>query len=141
LENVMTEAAVESIGRLLSDFGWHADRKQAEQLAELFLPDGRLSLSGTELAGRQAIVDDCRRRFAAQRTTRHVWSNLRIESADENRIVATAIQMTYEQEGNGGGTQVRISDLLDTFSRDQSHRWCFAHRVMTRVITLAAPKQ
>jgi len=138
----MSEPATHWIARLLSDFAWHADRKQAEQLGALFLVDGRLSIAGTELVGRQAIVDDCRRRFAAaQRTTRHVWSNLRIESADENQIVATAIQMTYEQEENGGSTQVRVSDLLDTFGRDPSRRWCFAHRVMTRVITLAAPKQ
>ncbi|HEV2042437.1 MAG TPA: nuclear transport factor 2 family protein [Casimicrobiaceae bacterium] len=137
----MNEPASQLVARILSDFGWHADRKQAEQLANLFLPDGRLSLNGVEVVGRQAIVDDCRRRFAAQRTTRHVWSNLRIEAADENQIVSTAIQMTYEQEENSGITQVRISDLLDTFGRDGSSSWCFAHRVVTRVMTLGAPKQ
>ena len=74
----MNEPASQLVARILSDFGWRADRKQAEQLADLFLPDGRLSLNGIEVIGRQAIADDCRRRFASQRTTRHVWSNLRI---------------------------------------------------------------
>lgn len=136
----MSEPVVQSIERLLSDFAWHADRKQADELGALFLPDGRLLSGGSEFVGCQAIVDECRRRFAAvQRTTRHTWCNLRIESADENQIVSTAIQTTYEQDGNGGNAQIRVSDLLDTFGRDASRSWRFACRAVTRIMTLPAP--
>lgn len=127
----------QAIERLLSDFAWHADRGEGELLAQLFLPDGVLFVAGQEFSGRKPIADDCCRKFAIpQRKTRHVWSNLRVVSADENHMVTTAIQLTYEQLGAGQPTQLRINDMFDEFAKDADGAWHFSQRTIRRELAL-----
>ncbi|MCR6480495.1 nuclear transport factor 2 family protein [Variovorax sp. ZS18.2.2] len=129
------QAAIE---RLLTDFAWHADRGDGSALGELFSPDGTLHVGGLDLNGQQAIADDCLRRAARPgRRTRHVWSNLRIERALPAHIVATAVQVTYEQPGEGQAMQVRVNDMADTFVKDSDGRWRFASRRVERALAFA----
>ncbi|SFP45720.1 nuclear transport factor 2 family protein [Variovorax sp. 770b2] len=130
------QAAIE---RLLTDFAWHADHGDASALGELFAPEGTLRVGGLDLSGRQAITDDCLRRAAQPgRRTRHVWSNLRIERALPSHIVATAVQVTYEQLGEGQAMQVRVNDMADTFVKDSDGRWLFASRRVERALAFTA---
>lgn len=128
-----------AIERLLTDFAWHADHGDGSALAALFLPDATLHVGGLDLQGQQAIADDCRRRAAQPgRRTRHVWSNLRIELAGSSQVVASAIQVTYEQPGSDQATQVRVNDMADSFGRDAEGRWRFATRKVERALAFAA---
>ncbi len=127
----------QAIEQLLSSFAWHADRGEGEMLSQLFLPDGVLFVGGQEHRGRKPIADDCCLRAAApQRKTRHVWSNLRIVSADENHMVTTAIQLTYEQPGADQPTQLRINDMFDEFAKDADGAWRFSQRTIRRELAL-----
>ena len=126
------------IERLLSDFGWFADRGDGTSLSQLFIPDGVLLVSGNELRGRTQIAEDCVRRFLdPNRKTRHVWSNLRIDRMDGDTAGSFAIQLTFEQSGDGQPTQLRVNDLVDEFQRDSSGSWKIARRVIDRKMALS----
>src|SRR5882757_6744055 len=105
---------LQAIQRLVNDFAWHADRGEDALLSDLFLPEGVLHVGGQELKGRAQIADDCRRRSSAnQRTTRHVWTNLRLDADGDDAFRGTAIQLTFEQAGPERQTQIRVNDVSD----------------------------
>src|ERR1700730_5504759 len=126
------------IERLLSDFAWFADRGDGSSLSQLFVPDGVLLVSGNELRGRVQIAEDCVRRFLdPNRKTRHVWSNLRIDRMAGDSAASFAIQLTFEQSGEGRPTQVRVNDLVDEFQKYSSGAWKIARRVIDRKMALS----
>jgi ketosteroid isomerase-like protein len=126
------------IERLLSDFAWFADRGDGTSLSQLFIPDGVLLVSGNELRGRARIAEDCARRFLnPNRKTRHVWSNLRIDRMDGDTAGSFAIQLTFEQSGDGQPTHLRVNDLIDEFQRDANGSWKIARRVIDRKMALS----
>lgn len=125
------------IERLLSDFAWYADRGCGAEMAALFLPDGVLRVGGQDLAGRDAIASDCYRRAEdAARKTRHVWSNLRIESQANGCVHGTAIQLTFEMRGPDAPAHLRVNDVIDEFRRDAEGNWRFARRAIERQAAL-----
>ncbi|MGH6681204.1 MAG: nuclear transport factor 2 family protein, partial [Bradyrhizobium sp.] len=90
---MISATALLEIEQLLTAFAYFADRGDGEALGELFLEEATLNVAGLNMMGPQEIAADCRRRFAdPHRKTRHVWSNMRIESADESVIATSAIQ-------------------------------------------------
>ncbi len=124
---------VADIERLLTDFAWFADRGDGAALSELFLPDAVLVVGGQRLEGRQAIADDCVRRASEPgRKTRHVWSNLRLESLVDGVLQTNAIQQTIESNDRSGLSSMRVNDVLDTFQRDSHGRWRIASRHIDR---------
>jgi uncharacterized protein (TIGR02246 family) len=137
---MMMESNQSMIERLLSDFAWFADRGDGTSLSQLFTPDGVLLVSGNELRGRAQIAEDCTRRFLnPNRKTRHVWSNLRIDRMDGDTAAAFAIQLTFEQSGDGQPTHLRVNDLVDEFQRDANGSWRIARRVIDRKMALSIP--
>jgi hypothetical protein len=135
-ETHMQIADIQAIERLLSDFAWFADRGDGARLSALFLPEGTLTVGGIDLHGREEIAVDCCRRVVNGRKTRHVWSNLRVESSETNEISTTAIQMTFEQREPEKPTQLRLNDVFDCFRRDADGSWRFARRVIQREMAL-----
>jgi SnoaL-like domain len=128
----------QAVEQLLSHFAWHADRGEGEALGGLFLEDGVLEVGGSTLRGPQQIAADNTRRFAdPHRRTRHLWSNLRIEHAQPERIVSTALQLTFEQSTPGDPAQLRVNDLHDEFRRNSAGLWRFAHRRIVRAMGMA----
>ena len=126
---------INAIEQLLSDFAWYADRGNGESMAKLFVPDGVLHVGGQQRAGRDAIARDCERRHAEPgRKTRHVWSNLRVESEDAGGACTTAVQITFEQRDPNGTVHTRVNDLLDTLRRVKSGVWLIENRVIQREI-------
>ena len=132
----MNEPDLARIERLLSDFAWHADRGDGASLAELFLPDAVLIVGGQRLEGRAEIAEDCRRRaLTPGRKTRHVWSNLRLDTESDGTVSGTAVQLTFEQAASVG-TQMRINDLTDRYQRDGAGTWRFLSRIIERQMAL-----
>ena len=135
----MNDSDVLAIQRLLSNFAWHADLGEADLLASLFTEDGVLHVGGKDLCGRREIADDSRRRFlTVGRKTRHVWSNLRVDSEEEGSAHATAVQLTYEQTGAGEKTEIRVNDMADVLKKGTDGKWRFARRTVTRQMSLHA---
>jgi len=136
----VNDSDVLAIQRLLSDFAWYADLGEADLLASLFTEEALFHVGGKDLHGRREIADDCRRRFLiAGRKTRHVWSNLRVDRAEEEgRVRATAVQLTFEQVGEGEKTEVRVNDMADVLQKGADGQWRFARRSVTRQMSLHA---
>lgn len=132
----MHTAERQSIEALINEFAARADRKAARHLSELFLSTGRLSMAGKVLEGPAAIAAFCQDRFDTNHsTTRHTWSNLRLESEQDGQISTTMTQVTFEQFVDKPSTDVRVNDVHDCFERDSDGRWRIAHRVISRVIS------
>jgi uncharacterized protein (TIGR02246 family) len=134
----MDVAIILEVQNLLTGFAWHADRGDGKGLAALFLPDGVLTVGGSDLRGREEIAADCYRRFeAGPRKTRHVWSNLRIEKISKEEVVTAAVQMTFEQTAPERPTQLRLNDIFDTFHRDTDGSLRIARRQIKREMAAA----
>ncbi|MDB5861634.1 MAG: ring hydroxylating beta subunit [Ramlibacter sp.] len=132
-------ADLERIRDLLTAFAWFADRGDGDGLSRLFLPEGVLHVGGQDLVGREQIGRDCIRRAALPgRKARHVWSNLRIEGVEVDRISTTAVQLTFEQvdEQGSASTHLRVNDLFDNFTGDGKGGWHFARRRIERAMAL-----
>ncbi|HEX4443756.1 MAG TPA: nuclear transport factor 2 family protein [Galbitalea sp.] len=124
---------VQDIERLLTDFAWFADRGDGSSLSDLFLPGAVLKVGESRLEGRRAIADDCYARAREPgRKTRHVWSNLRLESLVNGVLRTNAIQQTIETNDISGLTSMRVNDIIDTFERDSESRWRIASRHIDR---------
>jgi len=129
-----------AIHRLLSDFAWAADRGLADELSALFFADGTLRVNDQEFRGRSAIADDCRRRAEiAHRRTRHVWSNLRVDTREDGACDATLVQLTYESLGADQPLKLRVNDVRDRLERGADGRWRFRSRVIERQMALLMP--
>jgi hypothetical protein len=48
-----------------------------------------------------------------------------------------AIQLTFEQSGDGQPTHLRVNDLIDEFQRDANGSWKIARRVIDRKMALS----
>jgi uncharacterized protein (TIGR02246 family) len=129
----LKDVEVQDIEQLLTDFAWFADRGDGTALSGLFLPDAVLRVGGHRLEGRQAIAADCDARAREPgRKTRHVWSNLRLESLVDGVLRTNAIQLTIETNDISGATSMRVNDVIDTFRHDSANRWRIASRHIDR---------
>ena len=130
----------QAIERLLNDFSRYADAKDAESLADLFLPNGMLQMANVDVEGREALIAFSRERMGSNDSiTRHTWSNLTIVSAQPDKISLTTSLATYEHCNTGGATQVRVSDVFDRFQRDESGRWRIAQRNIKKIMSFTSP--
>lgn len=142
MNDAVTRDELQSIERLLSDFAWFADHCDAEGLARLFVPDGVLSVSGRESSGSDNIAADCRKRFAvADRKTRHMWSNLRVEMPSANTAITTAIQLTFETSGDDTPARLRVNDVVDELRKAASGEWRFVSRHIRCEMALAFQRE
>lgn len=137
----MTDVDIRAIERLLSDFAWCADRGDGESMSRLFVPDGVLHVGGTILSGREAIARDCERRHAEPgRKTRHLWSNLRVDTLDAHHSQSTAVQITFEHRASDGSLQVRVNDVFDRLRRAEHGGWLIEERTIQRQIAFEQDK-
>lgn len=138
----MSSDEVKRIERLLSDFAWFADQGDAVGLSGLFVPEGVLCVGGQEMAGQPIIAADCQKRFATpDRKTRHVWTNLRVESMTGNMAKTTAVQLTYETLGADKPTRLRVNDVFDELRKDAQGEWQFVRRHIKCEMALALTGQ
>lgn len=138
MNDPVTHDELQSIERLFSDFAWFADRSDAEGLANLFLPDGVLSVRGQESSGSDNIAADCRKRFAAaDRKTRHMWSNLRVEMPSADTARTTAVQLTFETSDDDTPARLRVNDVVDELRKAASGEWRFVSRHIRCEMALA----
>jgi ketosteroid isomerase-like protein len=126
------------IGQLMSVFAWHADQHDAAGLCALFLPEGRFGTARQTYSGHAAIQAEFQARIGKpQRTTRHVWGNLRILEAGAAQIRSAAVQQTFEQDP-GQPAIVKVSDIADTFRRNTDGEWRFFERLLDRQMVITS---
>jgi hypothetical protein len=120
----------QSLEALLTEFSWRADHAQGERLAELFTATGRIVTPMFTAEGREAIAAHFRARAVAARTSRHLWSNFRLESATPTRVRAVVYILTFLREDTdpGPAKTFMVGDSFETFERDADGLWRFAER-------------
>src|SRR5262245_7617109 len=132
-EILLIERACE---RLVIDFASYSDRQDHEALGALFAEEGSMTRpTGDPLAGRAAIIQSYRSR-TANRITRHVCTNIRIdvESSDRARGLTYAVvysanagQSPEAHFGIRADARRLVGEFEDEFVRT-AEGWRFAAR-------------
>jgi len=120
----------------LANAYWACADGTPEGIGELFTEDAVLILGSLSLTGRVAIEAFFRERAAsmrtAQRTTRHVASNLLVTAVEERRARVRSTVLVYSGAGElplPATAPSGIADFEDTCVRTESGRWQFEQRV------------
>ena len=124
------------IDAVLADWAWHVDHGEIDDLVELFTEDARFEPQpGAELHGRPRI----RQRYTTRigpRTTRHVYSGLRLEVVSPAWVRATSTWVTYAANETApvhDATTYQVADFHDLFTRCPDRRWRICDRTIVSV--------
>jgi SnoaL-like domain len=131
---------LEAVMALLSDYCGHADGRNLGALCELFEPLGQLTVGDTAHRGHAAIAACLAARLGADRRTRHLWSNLRVDRTGSDLLRCTSTQITFEEPAHGGTSTIRVSDVTDVLRRDGAGPWRFHERTLRRVFSMDAAR-
>lgn len=92
--------------QLLSEYCFELDLTGGLQAHRFFTADGRLEVGKMSLKGHEAMkvfyqdLVDQAKTSGTERTTRHLWSNLRISFEDENRAFVDFIMQNFSAIGH-----------------------------------------
>lgn len=128
-------AARHAIEQLIVEHAWLIDHGQADRVPALFTPDGRMFGVGPDKIGRDAIAAWATARAAmADRRSRHVMSNIRLQPSGPDKMRGTAVLTLFRHDGDGdsGGAgspaPLMVGEYEDVFQRDATGVWRFAER-------------
>ena len=125
------------IEALHAEFAWLIDRGDSTQVADLFTEDGRYARSTGEVSiGREAIRIAYAARIAhGVRTSRHVFTNLRVLQPAPGRVRATSIMTLYALDAPPPIlTEVMlVADYDDDCVLCEDGHWRYASRTVTRI--------
>ena len=130
-------AIVAACERLCVDYAFFADEGRMDELAALFAEDAELRLFGQTHQGRAAIRASMGAGSAAERTTVHALSNLRIEVEGPASASGTCYAVVYAAEkGAAPGapiTPMVVGRYVDTY-RQTPDGWRIASRAFKALI-------
>lgn len=134
------EATAEDIVQLtqrLHAFFSHLDERRYEELAAMFLPEGRWLRQGQWLEGRDAILAAMRARPATTRV-RHIISNVVAipRSTGEAEVQA---YMTAYRRLEGQPPALFSINLVGNMFRRQAGRWMLAEQKLVRDFEFETP--
>jgi hypothetical protein len=134
------EATAEDVVQLtqrLHAFYSHLDERRYEELAAMFLPEGRWLRQGQWLEGRDAILAALRDRPATMRV-RHIISNVVAtrRSADEAEVQA---YMTAYRRLEGQPPALFSINLVSNVFNRQAGRWVLAQQQLVRDFEFETP--
>lgn len=131
----MTALLRAEIDAVLADWAWHLDHGEFDEVAGLFTEDASFTAEQVELHGRAQI----RQRYAARtgaRTTRHLYSGLRLTSMDQQSVRACSTWACYAANQDAPVTEVPaylIADFHDVLARQPDGRWLIRERSIVPV--------
>ncbi|HTK35392.1 MAG TPA: nuclear transport factor 2 family protein [Caulobacteraceae bacterium] len=123
------------IEALNAEFAYLIDRGRSEDVADLFTEDGSYGRStGERSAGRLAIRAAYQQRKArGQRTTRHIFTNLRLTFESDRKAVGQSILTLFA--ANGPPPYVAepflVADYDDVYVREDDGCWRYQSRTVT----------
>jgi ketosteroid isomerase-like protein len=123
------------IAALVDEFAYLVDHGRAEEVVDLLTEDAVFASSAGEDRGRAALsARFAARARAADRTTRHVCANLRLEVLAPDRVRGTVGVAVYRHDGAGMGRPIPLSvgDWEDLYVRGADGRWRMAERRFVR---------
>ena len=110
-----------AIHQLISNFAFSIDMENGERTAELFTEDGWYESDSRRSVGREAIREAYRRRAArGPRTSRHIFTNLRIEYVGRNAYRGTALMLLFARDGYPPAppNPLLVADVHDVYEVD-----------------------
>lgn len=125
-------AAVRSaIEELVQEHAWLIDQGEAQRVPDLYTEDARLLGIGPDKVGRAAIQAWADQRAAlTDRRSRHVQTNLRLETMSDERVRGTVVLTLYRHDGEGRGSAapLLVGEYADTYHKGSDGLWRFAER-------------
>ncbi|BBZ60628.1 nuclear transport factor 2 family protein [Mycolicibacterium monacense] len=123
-----------SIETLVAEFAWLIDHESGRGVAELFTHDGEYEMGPVSLSGRSEIEEFYRRRHAAgPRTSRHLFTNLRLRDVDGDSVRGTCVLSLHAANGVPPHplSPVIVADYDDEYVRGEDGSWLFRRRTVT----------
>ncbi|MGD9811570.1 MAG: nuclear transport factor 2 family protein [Sphingobium sp.] len=122
-----------AIEQLTVEYSYLLDHGRANELADLFTPDGVFDNPniGLHAEGREAIGTYYAKRAADPRTTRHISTNLHIIFETPDRATGTRLITYYRGDGPGPifpAEPGSVSEYSEIYQRGTDGKWRFAYR-------------
>ncbi|MCP5144478.1 MAG: nuclear transport factor 2 family protein [Gammaproteobacteria bacterium] len=129
-------ADLAAIERLNADFRYYLDCGDADAFSALFTEDAYYSNGAREARGREAIAAFIIARSAAgPRTTRHLYSGLRVDFQSQDCAGATSVWLSFAFNGEPPALMAEpflVADMEDVYRR-VAGQWLIAERRITPV--------
>ncbi|MDM0032418.1 nuclear transport factor 2 family protein [Variovorax sp. J22P271] len=117
---------------LIIDGAWRVDHGQADTVWEQCTEDAVLfgMRPNEDIVGREAIKAWGRTRASAQRTTRHVVTNVRVyrDASGDLRSTSTLTMYRHEGSGTGSAAPFMVGDYEDKYEQNADGRLLMAER-------------
>ena len=132
-----------AIEDLNAAFTYYLDHDQIEPLVDLFTANARYSHGERRTEGRDALrALFIARTAAGPRTTRHLYSGLRIDIHDERTASGQSVCMAFaanQAPPIGFCTPHLVADFIDRYVLDIDGRWRIEQRDIHRVFAAGGP--
>ena len=134
LERLQIRAALEDLN---TAFCYHLDHNEVEQLLGLFTDDVFYTHGPRRTNGKRELEQVFRSRNAtAPRTSRHLYSGLRIDIESTTRVRGTSVCMTFGQNGEpplSPAIPTLVADFVDVYARGDDGKWRIKERHIHRI--------
>jgi hypothetical protein len=134
VEKLEIRVAIEDLN---SAFCYHLDHNEVEPLLELFTDDVYYTHGPRKTNGKAELEQVFRGRTAkGPRTSRHMYSGLKVEIESATRARGTSVCMTFGQGGVpplAPAVPILVADFEDVYLRGDDGRWRFRERHIHRI--------
>ena len=132
-ERIRIRLAIEDLN---TDFVYLLDGGNVDELAELFCEDAVYTHGQRRSEGRTEIAELFRKRTASgPRTSRHIYSGLRISIDDATHATGTSVCLTFAADGAPPLPikPLLVADFVDVYLYCNDARWRFQRRDIRRI--------
>ena len=134
LERLEIRVALEDLN---TAFCYHLDHNEVEALLDLFTDDVFYTHGPRRTNGKAELEQVLRSRTATSpRTSRHLYSGLRLEIESATRARGTCVCMTFGQSGTpplAPAVPILVADFNDVYERGADGRWRIRERHIERI--------
>ena len=134
LERLTIRVALEDLN---TAFCYHLDHNEVEPLLDLFADDVYYTHGSRVSRSRADLEQVFRSRSTTQtRTSRHMYSGLKLEIESATRARGTSVCMTFGQYGEpplSPAIPTLVADFADTYVRGADGKWRFQERHIHRI--------
>ncbi len=126
-----------SIEDLNTAFTHHLDHNEIDELLDLFVEDVYYTHGERVSRGKAQLAEVFQRRAAGgPRTSRHMYSGLRLQIDDAHHARGTSVCMTFGQNGVPPiepAIPTLVADFDDVYVRCEDGKWRFKERHIHRI--------
>lgn len=134
LERISIRLAIEDLN---TAFTYHLDHDEVTALMELFTDDVFYTHGERRSGGKAELEQVFRRRTGSgPRTSRHVYSGLRLSIETPERVRGTSVCVTFAQDGAPPlqpAVPTLVADFDDVYVRCSDGRWRIKERHIHRI--------